>query len=147
MNVKLQFTTEDSWSFLWLKYVEGVDLSKHCARSLVGRYSSLFPYRKKVSQVVAELDEADTNLYYLCGVSRPYVYENNLHVAFRKAPGESFSMDFRNTHVVVTNAQRIDIVKEPVYFCKFGDVPEYNTCRNWQFAQMIEKMGLLSPAP
>ena len=74
--------------YLWLKYVSGVNLSVHCARCLLGEYDP------RISARVKELHEQPLRpspYYYLCGVSKPYVWSRNFHLAFREKEGSLLS--------------------------------------------------------
>lgn len=133
----VRFETTEFFRYLWLKYVTGFDLSVHCARCLVGQYSRMFPYRKRVTELYNEpLEEHSAKWLYLCGVSNRY--ENNLHIAFEEAEGETLLYDDGKTIVEIEGARQIPIIqlesydKEPK-----GHLKEFNTCRNWRFAYQM----------
>lgn len=139
------FTTKENFRFLWLKYVAGFDLSVHCARCLVGTYSSHFSKHGKVKRLVgARLNEAPAQFYYLCGVTEPYRWKDNLHVAFRYKPGSVLQYDDGKTGIVIEDAERIEIRKLPDYHLEpHGYDRNYHTCRNWRFAYQIVHDGQL----
>lgn len=128
------------FKYLWLKYVRGVNLNYHCAKCLIGDYSekiinTMFKGRN------IELDEYRCGYYYLCGVSIPYVWRNNFHLAFRYSEGKKIKVERNGIRIIISDAEEIPIVpvdlnsnKHPRRFS-----PEFFTCRNWQFANMIKE--------
>lgn len=125
------------YRYVWLKYVDGFNLLEHCAKSLVGNYSKL------VNKATAHysdllLNEFDSKIYYLCGVSEPYEYDRNIHIAFIHKKGASFTFSDGTIDIEVQNAMRLPFGtysinrKDPLSQRK-----EYATCRNWQFANEL----------
>ena len=128
------FTTTQTFRYLWLKYVTGFDLSVHCARCLVGKYSTHFS-KGKTRIVGARLNEATARFYYICGVTEPYRWKDNLHLVFRYKPGAVIQYDDGKTGIVIEDAEQIVIRKLPDYHCEpHGTDRAYHTCRNWRFA-------------
>ncbi len=123
--------------YLWLKSVTGIDLRVHCAKCLLGQYD------ERIGNTTVELRDmelAPAPYYYLCGVSMPYRWSNNFHLAFREKPGERLEVNRQGVHIIIDNAEEI----------RFGwqDVPldaphrhnkAYFTCRNWQFAHWLAR--------
>lgn len=124
------------FKYLWLKYVTGVNLDVHCARCLEGWYSQKIS-PSLGSKEMLRLDEHEGRYFYLCGVSSPYRWENNFHLAFRYKRGEQLEVNENGISIVIQDAERIPIVKQEFYVHPKGNLREYNTCRNWQFANMI----------
>lgn len=124
------------FKYLWLKYVTGVNLNVHCARCLEGFYSKEVSPNLGVKKHIS-LDEHEASYFYLCGVSSPYKWENNYHLAFRYKEGERVEVNENGIYIVIEDAERIPIVKQDFYVHPKGSFREYNTCRNWQFANMI----------
>lgn len=122
--------------YLWLKYVTGVNLDRHCARCLKGYYSDQISPRVSTRLDIL-LDEYQAEYFYLCGVSSPYRWENNFHLAFRYKAGSTIDVNEKGIHVKIVDAEKIDIVRRDTYDHPMGDKPEYYSCRNWQFAQQI----------
>jgi hypothetical protein len=132
----VEIASEGSYASVWLKYVTAVDLGVHCIRSLVGRRARIDPAAPLQS---VRLDEHPSPAaFYLCAVSRPYVWSQNAHLAFENAPGESWSgiALVPQLRVVLHNAR-------PITGWGGQSVPadaphahdrRYATCRNWQFA-------------
>jgi len=131
------FSTSQHFRYLWLKYVEGFDLSVHCARCLRGKYSA----RVNAGTIRAyelRLNEAEARYFYLCGVTSPYCWNDNLHVAFRFKPGAVLTFNEKGTRIIIRNAERIEIKRQESYaLSEHGNDPAYNTCRNWRFAYQM----------
>ena len=117
--------------YLWLKSVEGVNLDVHCAKSLIGQYD------KRIGNTVIEVHDVylTQNVYYLCGVSMPYKWANNFHLAFRHKPGVILKYEDNGISVTIQNAERIEFSENDVdWSLPQAKKREYHTCRNWQFA-------------
>lgn len=126
---------EASFRYLWLKAVKGVDLSHHCARCLLGEYLKGLD-RKTQELTDTALPEAP--YYYLCGVSLPYRWEKNFHLAFREKAGHILRAKRHGITVEIENAEEIKFSEADIN----PDDPHikliaYRTCRNWQFAHKI----------
>ncbi len=124
-------------TYLWLKYVTGVDLSQHCAKGLIGAYSKHIKADLSHAENI-DLNEAPANIFYLCGVSKPFRWVKNFHLAFRHKEGETLEFKSNGVHVVIENAERITFSADDIA----PDDPNahkkaYSTCRNWQFAHKI----------
>lgn len=141
MSVRIEnLEIKGKFKYLWLKYVTGVNLSVHCARCLLGEYSTAVKKDAAFTETIV-LDEFSADVFYLCGVALPFVWENNFHLAFSHAPGESFEVDEQNIRCTVRNARRIPITTaamEKVNHPRIGN-KSFSTCRNWQFANQLHK--------
>ena len=134
-----EISVETPWSFIWLMYVNDVDLSKHCKPCLKGYTSKKIGKWTRHEENVC-LDESEAKYYYLCGGSYPYKWENNFHLAWKEKSGESFEYSFNGITIRLKNAERIEFSQDDVDLSqKYADRPEYYTCRNWQFANKISK--------
>ncbi len=106
----------------------------HCARCLVGEW--IYEVNGQAREVTGLT--LQNGIHYLCGVTQPYDWTNNFHLAFEPADGEDIVFDEHGITGVVKNARRIPIVPDCI---DLGDPHandrEYSTCRNWQFAWMI----------
>lgn len=135
------------FSSIWLKYVTGVDLDVHCIRSLIGgRHHGIELYARH--QTLTLDQHTPTPLaFYLCGVSTPYDWRRNAHLAFVAAPGETWSGEAAvpGLTVELTNAapvfgwgeQSIDTTHP------YAGARLYRTCRNWQFAhELVNRLGI-----
>jgi hypothetical protein len=122
--------------YLWLKYVVGVNLGQHCAKSLRGNYSVRVDPRG--SEIIAPLDEFAADVFYLCGVSVPYDWANNFHLAFERADGETFTVERNGLTVEVTNGREIPI-RSDYTSTPHSRLAAFNTCRNWLFANQNQE--------
>lgn len=123
----------ENYKYVWLKYVNGVDLSQHCARCLKGKYSEDITANIKSFRNV-ELERSP--YYYLCGVKQ---YVTNMHIAFIEKEGSTvsikndwFSIEIENAEQIKFNDSKID------YKLALSNKKAYNTCRNWWFANWIK---------
>lgn len=139
MVIILHMSVTAPFSYLWLKYVHGVDLNVHCAKCLLG------DYEQRINANAPEFGNIrlrEAPYYYLCGVSRPYVWSRNFHLAFREKEGSVLEMKSNGIHVILQNAERVTFSQEDI---DPGDPhaksKAYYTCRNWQFAHKIRKKG------
>lgn len=133
----IRFEATHPYRYLWLKYVTGFNLNVHCARCLLGHYSSAFGYKRQPDKLAdVTLDEFPCRYMYLCGVTDRW--EDNLHVAFVESEGDRFTYADKYCRLEVEGARRIDILELPSYDLeKHGADRMYNTCRNWRFAYQI----------
>jgi len=131
MKIK-RLDIEASFRYFWLKYIEDFDLSNHCARAFIGKY-------EKNLSIGLILPESE--YYYMCGVSSPYIYNNNFHLAFRHKEGSEIKVKRHGVKVWITDAEEIEItpLMEGEAHHPKGKYKEFYTCRNWQFAYQISK--------
>ena len=122
-------------SYLWLKYVHGVDLSVHCAKCLLGEYEpAVNPHTPEFTNI--ELQPAP--YYYLCGVSRPYVWYRNFHLAFKEKEGSILEVKRNGIHIILNNAEEVKFSQSDVDTSDpHAKSKSFYTCRNWQFAYKI----------
>ncbi|UUU32015.1 hypothetical protein JIX56_20060 [Streptomyces sp. CA-210063] len=135
-----------TYRYLWLKYVTGIDLTQHCARSLHGRYSQ--QVNQDLTEAAITLDEFPTPIcWYLCGVTTdPSRWGENPHLAFEVAPGHVQDLEVQHLTVTLTGAR-------PITGWGTNSVPadaahanerDYASCRNWQFAHHLHTSGVPS---
>ena len=122
--------------YLWLKYVNAFDPSQHCAKCLIGSFSTAlrFGVHKGAGDVYdIALTEHKARFMYLCGVTN--VWADNLHVAMRPKAGERWTIETPDATVEGWNVERLPITPIPAdaapEFTARG--PEFLTCRNYQF--------------
>lgn len=128
-----------SFKYLWLKYVNNVNLDVHCAKSLIGEYSKKITTKQGEFYNIA-LDESDYKAIYLCGVSYPYVWENNFHLAFKYSEGKTLYYNSNGIEIILKNAVRLPIdIKYVDFSHPKAKFKSYHTCRNWQFAHWFYK--------
>lgn len=116
--------------YLWAKYVFEFDPLQHCAKCLVGRWSSRIKPTMKLGDVV--FDEAKAPFVYLCGVAPGRAWKNNLHVPMRPKRGSSFEVvAYNGLTIRVRDAELMFIPELPDLFMGFDK--SYTTCRNFQW--------------
>lgn len=127
MRIRVEVKS-NRYLYLWIKYVIGFDIAKHCAKCLLGKYSKLIPYRSQTSGRVYEgvLNEHEAPYLYLCGVTP--IHSENLHIAFQFSAGETIDYEDENIQVRITDAKRLPIPPTMKNFPL-----SFNTCRNFQF--------------
>lgn len=125
------------YRILWLRYINGIDLSHHCMKSLIGKNDS------RVTWWATDLPTLvlpKAPFYYLCGVERHFNWAKNLHLAFREKEGSVIEIDDDFIHCRILNAERIPITPDYIdYSLPHADEKAYNTCRNWWFANYLAK--------
>jgi hypothetical protein len=127
---------EMPFKYLWLKTVERVDLTQHCARCLIGQYD------KRINANVTDLEDIplENSVYYLCGDSAPYVWANNFHLAFKPCKGKQVVYENNGIRVVINDAERIEFDENDIDFTLVKSrISSFKTCRNWQFANKFVK--------
>ena len=127
-----------NYKILWLRYVNGVDLSNHCMKSLLGHND------KRVRGFMRRLPEnlrlEESRYYYLCGVDAEFVWARNLHLAFAYSCGEVLEVDNEFIRCRILNARRLEISDRYIDWSLPQSRNKYfNTCRNWWFANMIAR--------
>lgn len=125
-----------NFRYLWLKTVKDVDLSQHCAKCLIGEYDSRISPSKSSLHGIELADE----VYYLCGVSSPYNWEKNFHLAFMPAAGSSIHYESNGITIDIEGAVQLPISEKyvDVHHPK-AHLKAYRTCRNYQFAHWFSK--------
>ena len=120
-----------NFRYLWLKTVKAVDLDQHCAKCLIGEYDS------RISPAPSSIHglELQDSVYYLCGVSFPFKWENNFHLAFMPQPGSTIHYESNGITVDIEEAVQLPISLDSIdREHPKARLKAYNTCRNWQFA-------------
>jgi hypothetical protein len=133
--------------YLWLAYIDSVDLTQHCKKAFVGETSQRVATRliqDAAAPVIfrdVTLDEAPARAFYLCGVSTPYVWAKNVHLAFVYDSNAAIDFEAGAVRARLHNARQLSIVAQDIdpSHPKATDT-HYATCRNWQFAWTFEKM-------
>ncbi|RGD59476.1 hypothetical protein DR950_18250 [Kitasatospora xanthocidica] len=134
---------ERKYRYLWLKYITGIDLSRHCAVALHGRYSRHI--NETTREATVELDEFPHALaWYLCGVtSNPYKWGDNPHLALELAPRHTQDLTVHHLTVHLDGVRPIPFTDAniPASDPHAGD-RAFRTCRNWQFAHYLRARGV-----
>ena len=135
------------YSALWCLYVNGARLEYHCQKSLIGIRSRKFSKGAKhgyADKPPILLDETANYpfAYYICGVSEPYRWDYNFHLAFKFAPQSTCEVKTPREHFALEHAERINIDALESYIDKsdpnYGNT-EFRTCRNWIFANYVQR--------
>lgn len=130
--------TNRNWMYFWGKYVDNVDLSKHCAKSLIGIYTTKFGRGFKLIENIV-LDEANSKVFYICGVSKPYVWEQNFHLALMYEKGSKVELEYNGVYINAENCKVLPIdFKEEECDNELKFKREFGTCRNWQFSYLYQ---------
>ena len=70
-------------------------------------------------------------------------YEKNIHIAFKEEQGSIIDIDNQYCKCTILNARRIDINESYInYGLPQASKKEFNTCRNWQFANYLKRIGV-----
>lgn len=125
--------TLTGWKYFWMKTVVGFDSGKHCARCLRGEYVKAVGLDTPVNEDVA-LDYPNGTVLYLCGVSTPYQWRNNLHLPVRVMAGAVAEVEAWNgDRVTITGAEPMPIDGLVARRAFPTRTSAFLTCRNFQF--------------
>jgi hypothetical protein len=119
--------------YFWLKRVTGFDPALHCARCLKGSYFSEVGTTMPVNRGV-HIEADPGEVLYLCGVSAPYRWENNFHLALVVQPGAATRTKTYTSDIVsVLDADFLSF-DDAEARRRFPALSEaYLSCRNFQF--------------
>lgn len=132
--LKINKVERKFYSF-WLKDVKDVDLSKHCIKCLKGHR-----YMEITQEPGCTLTLDGDKIYYLCGVTYPYVWEKNFHLAFQYDEHENIYGSQNGVNLTLYHAKIIHFSEKDVdSTLPQAEDPKFFTCRNWQFANYFEK--------
>lgn len=138
ITIKSISVEKDYFQFLWLQYVTGVNLKKHCKPCLKGK-SSIHITPKMTSAHDIKLDEKECKYYYLCGVSKGNKLDKNFHLAFKEKKDNIIEVSENGINITIENAERIKISADDIDpEEEFANEELYNRCRNWQFANKVK---------
>ena len=122
-----------SFRYLWMKSVTGFSPGQHCARCLVGSYVSQVGLQMPLNKAV-EIPAQDGALFYLCGVSAPYKWVNNLHLALRAKVGATASVEIFSGGFFTASGFEAVAFDGAAAAARFADrSAAFLTCRNFQF--------------
>lgn len=139
------FFTERPYKYLWLRYIQGINLEHHCARSFIGDYDTTF---HGFLTSLYNYTLRDSKVYYLCGVANDRIWAHNLHIAFIPAEGESVEIDNEFCRIIIRNARQIRFsAKDIIPNLPQARLKVYSTCRNWQFANYLARHQELLAIP
>ena len=134
------------YRFFWIKYVKSVNLEEHCQPCLKGPTSKLLGTRDiggaTTSVIKADLmlNESAAEFIYICGVTEPYNWASNFHMALRVQAGESCRKTWPGIDIELESAVELEISDAHMdqEFHRFVE-RLYRTCRNAHFAWAFHK--------
>lgn len=127
------------FSSVWLKYVESVDLDVHCINSLIGPRERGID-RRAHHQILSLAQYRQPLAWYLCAVTYPYRWEQNVHVLAFPNPGHEETVTHSGMTVSLINASSAPITDEWIDpNDRNANVRRFRTCRNWQAAWMLHR--------
>lgn len=134
--ITVTIEARDTFSSIWLKGIEAVDLETHCLSTFIGPRYRQVDRNKKLQTVTIEPGPREVALY-LCGVTAPYRWADNAHLALRPSLGAQWHGEAAVPGLVVTllGAEPLSGWGEwdvPMGHPQYGD-RLYRTCRNLQF--------------
>jgi hypothetical protein len=134
------------FKYFWGKKVTAFNDKYHCAKSLVGEYSKVINNKMKCNEYI-EVEKELTNegdIFYICGVSTPYIWKNNFHLALLIKEGEKCLKEMYNGDVIeVIGAKEIYFDYKIAYSNYSYKGKAFTTCRNFQFGSYAVYNGIL----
>ncbi|MER9652475.1 hypothetical protein NKJ26_03020 [Mesorhizobium sp. M0152] len=120
--------------YLWMKKVTGFDPRYHCAKCLKGEYENDFGLRVPTNTWRTLKGYQESDIVYVCAVSRPYNWHRNRHLVVRVKAGSHAGLDlWTGDRVLLDNAEIIRFTGQ-VAAERYADKGEdFTTCRNFQF--------------
>lgn len=119
-----------TWTFLWLKRVEGWNRDRHCIRSFIGEHIYL---PKSGPDWTRQLAAAPGHVFYLCGGGAGYA--RNLHVPFEFEDGAEIVVEgWTGDTFRILNGKRLEFDDRAARELEPQRGPAFLTCRNYQFA-------------
>ncbi len=77
--------------------------------------------------------------YYFCAVDENFVWKNNIHIPFREKKGSEIKINNEFVDCHIMDAELLPISDKYIDWSLPQSKDRYfNTCRNWQFANMIK---------
>jgi len=133
LRVKTRNKKIYGYSSLWAKYVTGFDSTKHCIGCLKGKRCEIMTREIPPNEDI-KIPLKEGEIYYICGVTYPYVLKNNFHFVLRgKEGGYAEREDYKGDKWEIEGAER-------VYFDDKAAREKYPNlgykflrCRNFQF--------------
>ena len=118
----------EGFRYFWAKKVVGFDPAEHCAKCLVGPWGKCSSTMQLGRWQPVELGAV---AFYICGVAKPFRWENNFHLAFVEGRDLLRVPTWNGFEVQVEGARRLEIPALPNGFGGRGAA--FTTCRNFQF--------------
>lgn len=135
--MRLTLDIKEPCNFFWLRGIRRARIDRCCAKCFIGEaFHEIYEktHFAKKAHIEFDIPHDDTvKAYYLCGLSRGFIYANNTHVAFNPCAGESILKDTTLIHLEIKGAREIHFqyyIPQPE-----GEyTEEQRACRNWIFA-------------
>lgn len=134
----------DKFMWLWMKYVTGVNDTKHCTNCLRGKYGKILSKHNDslAARPKITLDEQPRDSFsaiYICGVIKKGYprsnYIHNLHAVVRPSGGKSDTFQFENWELSVINGFFEPIPAETDLPSQYRYLPpSFTTCRIFRWA-------------
>ena len=135
-----------AWRYLWAKSVRAFDPRQHCAKCLVGAYETRFGLSMESDDLIALDGYQPGALIYFCGVSKPYRWERNLHLAVR-VTGEDQDVAsvsaYNGDEITVAGAQEVLFNDGAALNLYGGKGDAFVSCRNFQFGAQMARDGFI----
>lgn len=127
-------------AYFWVKHVHDVNLDKHCYNCLKGDRNGDFNKDKSSYKNVKLIDIKGTpKAYYICIGHTSYIINKNYHLAFVYKKGSTIEENRLGVQIKIKDAKKINFSKSDIdYTNKPASLLEYNTCRNFQFANYFK---------
>lgn len=126
-----QFLT--GFQYFWMMDVRGFNPATHCMSCLVGDRVEAVKHKFPIGKTLQLHTLEPGHIYYLCGVSDNYLWQNNFHVTFTDGKWDIEAEMYNGAKVILRGVQ-------PVHFdgeAAKRDYPhlgkKFLTCRNFQF--------------
>lgn len=119
--------------YFWMKRVHGFDPSQHCARCLKGHYVAQVG-SSMAANVPIQIEADHGDVLYLCGVSAPYVWTRNFHLALVVEFGARVRTTAYTGDVIEIDGCDLIHFDDAEARRRFPDKGEaFLSCRNFQF--------------
>jgi hypothetical protein len=131
------------FKWLWAKYVNGVNDSRHCTHCIRGSYSKHFSKLNPMLSSSIEFEEQPLGSFsavYICGVSsmgytKHLNYPHNVHLAIQPEEGATDTWTFENWSVGIRNGRVLVIPDTKDLPAQYQSLPaEFTTCRIFRWA-------------
>ncbi len=118
--------------YFWAKRVKGFDNTHHCAKCLIGSYVKAVGVNMEPQENV-EANLKPGEVLYVCGVSLPYAWKNNFHIALEEGE-ETITRRFYNGQEITFEGVKEIPFEGKLAFERYSKkgLP-FTTCRNFQF--------------
>jgi hypothetical protein len=130
--------------YFWAKVVRGFQPKQHCAKCLVGAWvPDMGPNWLQGERGRIKVQVPEGAFLYVCGVSSPYRWENNFHMALK--PGELgheiTSTTYNGARVTAVGGIELPRPAEPAAAADPERDRLFLKCRNFQFGAAYFPQG------